>query len=203
MKEKIIIVIIVMVIALLAVVGCATTPKRQVGSEAVVEKSATKIPEWVFKVPEDTEEYMYFRGIRTNATSLEAANDDARRNALTQVLEMINTKGMVDYTSVRMEKGPQEAPIVERIVQDGLKILSENVTKGVREKEVYWEKVERLTETGVLYFYNAYVLITLPKEEYKKALKDTVKEQKEKAQREADREALEFLKKLEEEFEGY
>jgi hypothetical protein len=145
---------------------------------------------------------MFFRGVASLASSEREALDDARSNAVEQVLQMIETKGRVDYTRVRVEKGSPEEGVSSRIIQDGLKLLSQNATNGVKEVESYWEKVEKVTgERQVSYHFNAFMLVRLPKAGYSAAMQESIQELKQTAQKEVDADALDFLKKLEEEFQ--
>jgi len=150
--------------------GCSASKLDVIGSEQIIEKSGDK-PGWVKKIPRENDEHFFFRGFKTNALSLEDGLTDARSNAIRQVLEMIQSQGLVDYKKVRVETGLAETrEDVGSVTEDGLKILSKTVASGVKELESYTEKVERFTPQGVRYYYNVYTLVRYPQSEFEKAV---------------------------------
>lgn len=151
--------------------GCSSSSQLTViGSERVIESSG-KAPGWVYKIPKENKEYYFFRGFKTHALSLEDGLTDARANAIRQVLEMIQSEGLVDYKKARIEHGLAESrQDIGSLTSDGLKILSRTVASGVKELESYTEKVERVTPEGLRYAYNVYTLVRYPRNEYNKAV---------------------------------
>jgi len=150
--------------------GCSANKLNVIGSERIVEKSGDR-PGWVKKIPGENDEYYFFRGFKTSALSLEDGLTDARSNAIRQVLEMIQSQGLVDYKKARVETGLAETrEDVGSVTEDGLKILSKAVASGVKELESYTEKIERFTPQGVRYYYNVYTLVRYPKTEFEKSV---------------------------------
>ncbi len=159
-----------LLLAALLAAGCSANKLTVIGSERVVEKSGDR-PDWVNKIPKETDEFYHFRGFKTGALSLEDGLTDARANALRQVLEMIQSQGLVDYKKARVEKGLAETrEDVGSVTSDGLKILSNTIASGVKELESYTERLERVTPEGLRYFYNVYTLVRYPKAEFDKAV---------------------------------
>lgn len=162
--------LILFIAASILSLGCSASKLDVIGSEQIIEKSGDK-PGWVKKIPRENDEHYFFRGFKTNALSLEDGLTDARSNAIRQVLEMIQSQGLVDYKKVRVETGLAETrEDVGSVTEDGLKILSKTVASGVKELESYTEKVERFTPQGVRYYYNVYTLVRYPQSEFEKAV---------------------------------
>lgn len=162
--------LILLIAASILSFGCSASKLDVIGSEQIIEKSGDK-PGWVKKIPRENDEHYFFRGFKTNALSLEDGLTDARSNAIRQVLEMIQSQGLVDYKKVRVETGLAETrEDVGSVTEDGLKILSKTVASGVKELESYTEKVERFTPQGVRYYYNVYTLVRYPQSEFEKAV---------------------------------
>jgi len=162
--------LLTLTLAVAALAGCSAHKMSALGSERIIEKSGDK-PDWVNKVPKENKEYFFFRGFKTSALSLEDGLTDARSNATRQVLEMIQSQGLVDYKKARVEHGlANSREDVGSVTEDGLKILSCTVANGVKELETYTEKAERVTPEGIRYFYNVYTLVRYPRQEYERAV---------------------------------
>ncbi|MCE5272000.1 hypothetical protein LLH00_12055 [bacterium] len=162
--------LLTLTLAVAALAGCSAHKMSALGSERIIEKSGDK-PDWVNKVPKENKEFFFFRGFKTSALSLEDGLTDARSNATRQVLEMIQSQGLVDYKKARVEHGlATSREDVGSVTEDGLKILSRTVANGVKELETYTEKTERVTPEGIRYFYNVYTLVRYPRQEYERAV---------------------------------
>jgi len=189
-----IVLILILIVVLLA--GCAGKQSSVIGSERIVEKSGGT-PKWVNKIPKEDKEYYYFRGFKTGALALEDGLTDARANAIRQVLEMIQAQGLVDYKKARVEHGLAERrEDVGSLTQDGLKILSRTVARGVKELESYTEKVERVTAEGVRYVFNVYTLVRYPKTEFDKAVALAVKQRTAELRTKSNAEARKVVEDL-------
>ncbi|HUU30009.1 MAG TPA: hypothetical protein VM123_19565 [archaeon] len=187
---------ILLVLAAVFSFGCSANKLTAVGSERIIEKSGDK-PEWVKKIPKESQEFYYFRGFKTSALSLEDGLTDARSNAIRQVLEMIQSQGLVDYKKARVERGLAEVrEDIGSVTSDGLKILSQTVASGVKELESYTEKVERITPSGLRYFYNVYTLVRYPKSEFDKAVALAAQERSSRMRGQNNEQAQEVLEEL-------
>jgi len=176
--------------------GCSASKLDVIGSEQIIEKSGDK-PGWVKKIPKENDEYYFFRGFKTNGLSLEDGLTDARSNAIRQVLEMIQSQGLVDYKKARVETGLAETrEDVGSVTEDGLKILSKTVASGVKELESYTEKVERFAPQGVRYYFNVYTLVRYPKSEFEKAVALAVSQQNAEMRGQNNEQAQEVLDEL-------
>jgi hypothetical protein len=113
------------------------------------------------------------------------------------VIEMIEQKGRADYSSVRVERGiPETDEDIGSVIEDGLKILAENVVRGVKEQESYFEKVEVFTGTGLQYYYNIFSLVSIPETEYQVAMQRSIDAMKVQARRENNARAERFLDEM-------
>jgi hypothetical protein len=183
-------------LAAMLAAGCSSHKLTAIGSERVVERSGGK-PDWTVEIPEESDEFYYFRGFKTGALSLEDGLTDARSNATRQVLEMIQARGLVDYKKARVENGLAETrDDVGSVTEDGLKILSKTVASGVKELESYTEKVERYTPNGIRYFWNVYTLVRYPKSEYDKAVALAAREAQAEVRARNNAQAEEVLEEL-------
>lgn len=162
--------VVILALVVAALTGCSSQKLSVMGSERIVEKSGDK-PGWIYEIPKENKEFFYFRGFKTSAVSLEDGLTDARANATRQVLEMIQSQGLIDYKKARVERGlARTREDIGSVTEDGLKILSQTVANGVKEMETYTEKIERMTPEGLRYFFNVYTLVRYPKIEYDRAV---------------------------------
>ena len=176
--------------------GCSAGKTNLIGSEKIIEKSGDK-PDWVKKIPRENDEYYFFRGFKTSALTLEDGLTDARSNAIRQVLEMIQSQGLVDYKKARVESGlADRREDIGSITEDGLKILSKTVASGVKELESYTEKVERYTPNGIRYNFNVYTLVRYPRAEFDKAVALAAQEQQAEVRAKNNAQAQEVLDQL-------
>ncbi|MCG2676858.1 DUF4384 domain-containing protein [bacterium] len=131
--------------------GCASTKRKPV----------TKKPPWVTGELGKYE----FRGLATGKRTREGAEHDAFSNGVRQIMESIGIRVASEYESKRREKGD----LFEIEVKSRLKAKSRAVLSGVRLKETYWIEKEEIIQGIKKYFYDAWVLIEIPEEEYEKA----------------------------------
>jgi hypothetical protein len=118
-------------------------------------------------------------------------------HAARQVAEMVETKANVDYENARLEYGiPMDDKDVGTVIRDGLIMLSEAMIQGVKEKEIYYEKVEEVVPEGVTYFYSCYILMTISEQDYRMIASQVIDRQKAKARAMKNKKAEEFLDKM-------
>jgi len=180
--------------------GCAG-PKVKVGNQKVIETSGSK-PDWLIKIPETKGGKAYFRGIKTNAPTLEGALTDARMSASRQVAEMSKTEANIDYENARVERGiAKDDRAIGSVIKDGIIMLSDALVQGLKESESYYEKVEETTQTGVIYFYNYQILTTITEEDYKRVANSVYEKQIAKAREENNKKAEDFLSSMKEDIQ--
>ncbi len=184
--------LIILIMAVLILPMCAGT-KKVVGSQTLIEKSGDR-PDWLTEIPENKKGMMYFRGIKTNAATIDGGINDARQHAYQQIAEFINTEVNVDYERARVEYGiPKDDKDIGSVVRDAIISLAREVVKGAREKQSYWEKYEETTPTGVRTFYNIYMLVQLSEEDLKRTAERVIEQEKEKAREKKNKKAEDFL----------
>ncbi len=187
---------IVLLILFGLVFGCKTTPKRQVGEEWIVEKTG-EIPGWITKIPDTKGGIMYFRGLKTQAATIDGGLTDAREHAARQLAEMVGANVNVDYESARVEYGiPKDDKDIGSVVRDLTIVLSKAMIQGLKEKESYWEKWGVQEVSGVRYFRNVYLLTTVTKEDYQRIANSVFEKELEKAREAKNKKAEEFLERM-------
>ncbi|MBU4129013.1 hypothetical protein KJ582_02745, partial [bacterium] len=161
--KKVLILLILLLVSVGLIVGCAKRPP--IGTQKVVETSGSR-PDWITVIPTAKKGMMFFRGIKTRAPNLDGGLTDSRMHAARQVAEMVETKAHVDYENARLEYGiPRDDKDVGTVIRDGLIMLSEAMVQGVKEKEIYYEKVSEVVPEGVTYFYSCYILMTISEQD--------------------------------------
>ncbi len=188
-------------VLVITLAACSSSKPYLQGHEKIVESTGSDRPDWLTHVPDDEDGKMFFRGFKTKAVTLEGGATDARENAARQVLEMIEQRGRADYSSVRVERGiPETDEDIGSIIEDGLKILAENVVRGVKEQESHFEKIEVFTGSGVKYYYNVFSLVSIPEADYRVAMNRSIDAMKVQARRENNVKAEQFLDEMNQRF---
>ncbi|HEY4715726.1 MAG TPA: hypothetical protein VII00_01320 [bacterium] len=169
---------------------------KPVGSQTILEKSGSR-PSWITEIPESKKGIMFFRGLKTNAATLDGGINDARHHALQQIAEMVSTEVNVDYERARVEYGiPKDDKDIGSVVRDAVIALSQQVVKGAREKESYYEKIEEITAGGVHVFFNVYMLVHLSEEDLKRTANEVIEKEKGKARDKKNKKAEDFLENM-------
>ncbi|HEA47144.1 MAG TPA: hypothetical protein ENH97_01895 [bacterium] len=194
--KKVLILLILLLVSIGLIVGCAK--RLPIGHQKVVETSGSR-PNWITVIPKAKKGMMFFRGIKTRAPNLDGGLTDSRMHAARQVAEMVETKANVDYENARLEYGiPMDDKDIGTVIRDGLIMLSDAMIQGVKEKELYYEKVEEVVPEGVTYFYNCYILMTISEQDYRRIASQVINRQKAKARAMKNKKAEEFLDKMRE-----
>ncbi len=144
------------------VLFCLPAAKSAWCDQAVsVERSRRSRPEWVTRVPESDNRWMYFVGRSSGAASLEAAEQDAAANAVSQAVTMTGLNARLDYDRLR-----SEAAI---LLQDRLVLRGEAVLEGLKRLNVWYEKTTLNGKAGPRTVYEAHLLVRLPLDAVEKA----------------------------------
>jgi hypothetical protein len=148
----------------------------QMGQEVVIETSHKKPFKWVTSPPKHKRNAFYFVG---EDTSYKNTDRYAYQVALSKASTYFNTR--VKNTFSRSEQSTDD--VESSVMREALiKNISEATLRGARHKETYWEKVEKLTDNGMKYFYRVYVLIELDKEAIKATEESTLNMQEARLQ---------------------
>ena len=147
-------------LAVCALIGCESTeetpaaPPRQ-----VVERSHDSKPRWVNRIPEEGG-YTFYRGQRLDAASREDAEVEARANAVEQASQELEQFVQTEFDAIkRREAANGVDEHTEAVVRRATQITSENVIRGLRMTESYWEYVS--LQDGQRYVYDVYVLMRI------------------------------------------
>jgi hypothetical protein len=135
--------------------GC--NPDDRVGAERVIEKSRGSQPRWVTVRPERRGDYMVFIGEDVAANT--AGVRDAYQAALSKISYYVNTQVKAVYKKLGNSVDVETAnDLKESFIQN----VSQSAFSGAKEREVYWEKLEKVTSEGVAYYYRVYSLVEVP-----------------------------------------
>lgn len=171
--------LLIAVICLLPLTLTACKQELQIGQERIVEASSKKAPKWVSEPPKKTRKHYYFVG---EDTSYKNTDRYAYQVALSKAGSFFNTRATSTFKRVEESTNAFEANVLR---EEFIKNTSEAGIKGALHKDTYWEKVEKLTENGIKYFYRVYVLVSLDRDAIKATEESTLQLQEEKAQNEA------------------
>lgn len=166
--------------------GCKK--ELQIGQERIVESSERRAPKWVSHPPKKTRKHYYFVG---EDTSYKNTDRYAYQVALSKAGSFFNTRATSTFKRVEESTNAFEANVLR---EEFIKNTSEAGIKGAIHKDTYWEKIEKLTENGMKYFYRVYVLVSLDRKAIKATEEATLKLQEEKAQSEALKATLQAIR---------
>lgn len=88
----------------------------------------------------------------------------------------------------------------DSLKQEMIQNISKSSIQGAEEKEIYWEKIEKVTPTGLSYFYQVYSLVQVPVSVIEDSAKATLKAQQNAAKDANDEAKYERLKNVESDF---
>jgi|GEM_PF-1059680 len=144
---------------LLAVLaGCGPKPVNRAirGERTLVEASGEGLPAWVTREPASDAEYHYFRGVRTDAPTLEAGETDARQDAIRKIVEFLGLRVTVDYQRMRTEEQTR--------LQDALRSVGGADIFGTRLSELYYRRWRVREGDRLRDVYDVYVIVRFPRE---------------------------------------
>ena len=159
----------------------------KIGQEIVVESSKRFSPKWIKKPPKKDMRYYYFVG---QDSSFQATDRYAYQVALSEISQFLSTRASTLYQRLETSKKIADATTLrEEYIQN----VSQATITGVQKKEIYWEKINRITDDGIKTFYRYYVLASIPKKALKESELRTIEDQ---IQGESSQEAAEALTQL-------
>jgi hypothetical protein len=170
--------------------GCGSS--REIGSERVVEKSGSK-PDWINSISRDAGDFVYVRGIFTGATYQSDGEKASVHNAANELRQLAGSyistlEGSSDVGDPRNKAGMGDALKSATVITSDPQLFFNNF-----KPELYSEKIEKITNSGVEYSYNCYVLVKIAKADYNQILEKILKGGIKEAQEMNHREAKEFL----------
>ncbi|HEY4715725.1 MAG TPA: hypothetical protein VII00_01315 [bacterium] len=175
--------------------GCAAT-KKAIGEREVIDKSGDR-PDWYTKIPKLKDGKLFFRGSRTRALAYEDGLTDARMDAMRQVGEKIQTIVHTSYEKARVEYGiPQDDKDAGRDLEDGIIAQAKAAVTGVQEEDAFWEKYKEIGGSGISYFYDVAVLMSLTQQDFERSLANTLSGALEKKREAKNKKAEEVLNRM-------
>jgi hypothetical protein len=158
----------------LLLAGCASAPKNIIGKETVIEKSASSKPDWIAKPWELKGKTFLITGGVTKVADYSLGLREAKAEAIKNVGEAVQVKinSLFDRAVVGQNVGDDE---LQKAVRDVVAVVVDNLkVSGIKPKMNYYEKIEKVTEAGLEYFYNCYTLLEMDKADYEKAVQQAL-----------------------------
>ena len=178
------------------IAGCAAQKKAVVGAERVVERSASKKPEWILTPSFEQDNMMYFSGGVTRRGNYALGLRQAKAEAIKNLAEGVQARVRTEFTAATQGANISESDLGE-FVSDAVGIITENLNiQGLQPVEVYYEKIEKTTHTGVEYFYNCYNLVAIKQSDYMQAREIALNGLADKAKEANNRKAEDIANKL-------
>jgi hypothetical protein len=183
------------------ILSCGASQIKREGEREIVETSKNR-PKWVVNPPKEEKGLMFAVGVRTKAADLDGANTDSRMTAIGKISDQVGMEFKRFYERARKEKGlPTGSGDIGWIVNDAISVMSQIMVSGVKEEDYYWEKYKEYNSTGgVGYFYDFWTLVSVTKEDFKRAANLAVEDVKKKASSQKNKEAEEVLELMRKEF---
>lgn len=158
--------------------SCSSTPTRKVeGEETVVERSG-KRPDWVSQRFYEEDNYYYFVG-RERSRDPSLGEDAARLQAMSQLASAFEA---VITQEIRKAKGEVPQGLVGFIKDFAALAVKHVPVQGAVLKEVYWEKVERISYRKAEYVYDVWALVRISKEDFELGMSRALEERRKQAE---------------------
>ncbi len=182
--------VIIALILIAPIMLSSCQEELKIGQERVVERSHKKPVKWVKSPPKHKRKAFYFVG---EDTSYKNTDRYAYQVALAKASTYFNARVKTAFSRTESSNNDFKSSVMR---EELIKNISETTLRGARHKETYFEKVEKLTENGMKYFYRVYVLIELDKKAVKATEEATLNRQETRLSNEADKQALTRIKEL-------
>ncbi|MFC1771615.1 hypothetical protein ACFLZV_06995 [Candidatus Margulisiibacteriota bacterium] len=168
-----------------------------IGRERVIEKNVDNRPGWTVSIPSQNNEYIYFRGEEIAFSS--SGMKEAYQEALTKIRSFIDAQVKESYNSIGDSVGNNKAI---KLKENFLEAVSQSISTNAKEKEVYWEKIEKVTSDGVEYYYRVFSLVEIPVTVLKTITGQAIDAQINQAKEKNNEQMYEELIKIEKEVKG-
>ena len=182
--------------ALLGAMGCSGAAKvaeleeAPVGTEVVVERSDGSRPDWIVQPPEDDDGLKFFSGGEEGYTDYAMGLRMAKAEAWQELGESV--LGIWSSLLQASEVGGKDR--IQQYARNFQELAVKEISlSGTEVEERYYEKVAVKTTYGVEYHYNAFVLLSVPEMEYNTAQLRALEQLRDKARRESNTDAEEFI----------
>ena len=172
MRKSLSILSLFVLVLFISIQGCGSL-KGVKGTEKLIETSGKK-PKMVSKNiwVEERKDTKFFLGFSTESHDLDVALRVAELEGRKHIIEGIGTDIRVEGT--RGLSGPEKES-VGRFFEEAMAWLTDNMRlSGAILQETYWEKWARIGDVQVSYFYKAYGIVRISKEDYARAMSAAV-----------------------------
>lgn len=151
---------------LLGINNCSTV---NMGEETVIEKSNDDTPDWLFKTPKDQDNKIFFVGRKDRIFKRNLGIQQAKASATSEIAKKISQRVRTEFVETATGTNISEESIQEHLDYTVAYVADNVHVSAVQDEEIYWERVKVLTSEGIKYYFNIFVLVSIPKEEYQKA----------------------------------
>ncbi len=157
-------------ILLFILLGCAPSTIAIKGQREIIERMPDKKPGWIVNLPSSKNGRVYVVGTRTRGATMEDARYDAYQMALRNAAVLAQNKIKSIFERARTEMGiPEDDKDIGFVLNDVMRAISEVKIEGAKEEDAYYEKYKEQTKSGISYFYDFYVLVSVPSESIDRA----------------------------------
>ena len=183
-----------LILVALMLIGCAAK-QQEIFKEEVIETSkGSSKPEWVFKSFKELDDGYEFSGGVNDVADYALGISEARAEAIKNGIVSIQIKVGTEFTKFA-EGSNMSQDLIGRWVSDGIAFLSDSLyVSGIKQKEIYYERVKYNTEYKP--HYNIWALCSISSADYLKAKIDAVQKLVNKYQQDKNEEAKKKAEEL-------
>ena len=171
----------------LALTSCQESLK--IGQEKTIETSHNKAPKWVKYPPKHSRNHFYFVG---EDTSYKNTDRYAYQVALAKASSYFNTQVKASFSRLENSENTFNTTVLR---EELIKNISESAIVGAKHKSTYWEKIEKLSENGIKYFYRVHTLVEFDKKAIKATKEATLEMQINRQSNKKHQQLIQDLKK--------
>ena len=183
-----------LILVALMLLGCAAK-RHEIFKEEVIETSkGSSKPEWVFKTFKELDDGYEFSGGVADVADYALGISEARAEAIKNGIVSIQIKVGTEFTKFA-EGSNMSQDLIGKWVSDGIAFLSDSLyVSGIKQKEIYYEKV--LYNTEYKPHYNIWALCSISSADYLKTKIDAAQRLVNKYQQEKNEEAKKKAEEL-------
>jgi len=183
-----------LILVALMLIGCAAK-QQEIFKEEVIETSkGSSKPEWVFKSFKELDDGYEFSGGVNDVADYALGISEARAEAIKNGIVSIQIKVGTEFTKFA-EGSNMSQDLIGKWVSDGIAFLSDSLyVSGIKQKEIYYEKV--LYNTEYKPHYNIWALCSISSADYLKTKIDAAQRLVNKYQQEKNEEAKKKAEEL-------
>jgi len=159
-------------------VSSAPNTTQNTANERIIWSTEANRPDWTVNEPAFEGNFMYFVGLSNKCATENTAREEARRNAITQVVQYLGVAVKDKFQQITSRYGLSSDISNPTVASRGfVDSLSAGLAKNVKVQKWYIEKWEN--KLGEIFFL-AYGLATVPKNVINEAYNDAIDQEKDK-----------------------